>query len=210
MHKLKKALLPVIMVIAMLVMSVSASAASSPTAKKLGKVTVSPASYTYNAYDRTPKVTVKDADGKSVAGKYYTVFWKNNEEAGTATVTVKGKAPYTGSAKTTFKIKRAGAYAFVNKPAKTTVTVKAKDVKKKAKKVGRIDEYLKRSSKKYTKSVGVKATYKTNSKYVKVSKKGYITVKKGAKKGTYKITVKLKATKRNYKAATRTITVKVK
>lgn len=59
-----------------------------------------------------------------------------------------------------------------------------------------------------------KLTYTLNkkakaSKKIKVSKAGKVTIKKGLKKGTYKITVKAAATK-NYKAAKKTITIKVK
>lgn len=54
-------------------------------------------------------------------------------------------------------------------------------------------------------------TYKTSSKNVLVSSKGIVTVKKGCKKGTYKITVTAKATANGeYKLATKVITVIVK
>ena len=46
-------------------------------------------------------------------------------------------------------------------------------------------------------------------KYIKVSKKGVVTLKKKAKKGSYKITITA-AAKGNYKKATKTITIKVK
>lgn len=82
---------------------------------------------------------------------------------------------------------------------KSTFVVKKSDVKKKAKK-------LKIS---VSKAQG-KVTYSgSKSKYVKVSSKGDITVKKGTPKGTYRITVKA-AGNSMYAAGTKTVTVKVK
>ena len=45
--------------------------------------------------------------------------------------------------------------------------------------------------------------------YISVNSKGKVTLKKGAKKGTYKVTVKYYGN-RNYKAGTKTISIKVK
>ena len=48
-------------------------------------------------------------------------------------------------------------------------------------------------------------------KYFKVSKSGKITIKKGLKKGTYKLKVNVTAAgNANYKPLTKTVTVKVK
>ena len=52
-------------------------------------------------------------------------------------------------------------------------------------------------------------TYKSSSKKVTVTSKGKVTVKKGTKKGTYKITV-IAAKTANYKSVKKTITIKVK
>ena len=52
----------------------------------------------------TPSVTVKDGDKKLVNGTDYTVFYKNNTNIGTATVTITGKGDYTGTKTLTFKI----------------------------------------------------------------------------------------------------------
>ena len=57
------------------------------------------------------------------------------------------------------------------------------------------------------------ATYtvkgKKAKKYIKVSKKGKVTVKKGIKKGTYKIVIKVKATK-NTKAGKKVVKIVIK
>ena len=53
-----------------------------------------------------------------------------------------------------------------------------------------------------------KVTYTASSKKIK-AKNGKITLSKGIKKGTYKVTVKVAKTK-NYSAYTKTVTIKVK
>ena len=58
-----------------------------------------------------------------------------------------------------------------------------------------------------SKSGSVKS-YKSSSKYVSVSKSGKVTVKKGARKGTYKVAVTV--TNKNYKTVVKYITVRVK
>lgn len=57
-------------------------------------------------------------------------------------------------------------------------------------------------------SKGGSVTYKSSSKYVSVSKSGKVTVKKRAKKGTYKVAVTV--TNKNYKTVVKYITVRVK
>ena len=58
--------------------------------------------YTGSALKPTP--TVKDNGTKLVKGTDYTVSYKNNTKAGTATVTITGKGNYTGTKTATFKI----------------------------------------------------------------------------------------------------------
>lgn len=80
-------------------------------------------------------------------------------------------------------------------------------------KVNYTKKQLKKAKKKFTiKLSGAKGkvTYTSNKKkYVTVSSKGVVTVKKRTPKGTYKITVKA-AGNSKYKAASATITIKVK
>ena len=74
---------------------------------------------------------------------------------------------------------------------------------------------LKKAKKTYSiikKTGGGKVTYtvtKGKEKYIAVSKKGIVTVKKGAKAGTYKVKVAV-AAKNNYSKAIKTIKIKVK
>jgi uncharacterized Zn ribbon protein len=161
-------------------------------------VTVKDATYTGKA--QTAKVTVTTAAGKKLtANKDYTVEKVTKTKAGTYTVTITGKGNYFDSTEVDFTIAKATQTVKATVSSKTTVTVKASDLKKKAKT--------------YTLKVkGAKGTvtYETSSsKYIAV-KNGKISVAKNTPKGTYKITVKVAGTD-NYKAATKqvvTITVK--
>ena len=54
----------------------------------------------------------------------------------------------------------------------------------------------------------LKTSYRSSSKYVSVSSSGKVTVKKRAKKGTYKVAVTV--TNKNYKTVVKYITVRVK
>ena len=53
------------------------------------------------------KYVVKDKSGNVVEPKYYDVTFSDNKKAGTATITVTGKAPYKGSVSANFKITNA-------------------------------------------------------------------------------------------------------
>lgn len=62
---------------------------------------------TYTGSALTPSLTVKDGDTELVEGTDYDVTYTNNTSAGTATVKVTYKGNYTGSATTTFTVKKA-------------------------------------------------------------------------------------------------------
>ena len=156
--------------------------------------------YTGKALRPVPTVTL---GGKTLAkGKDFSVSYKNNVNAGTATVVVKGTGSYKGSKKAAFKI---GKAANKLKLKKKTKTVKASKLKKRK-------VVLKGSLKAYKANGKVTfAKLKGSSKRLSIGKKtGKITVKKGTKKGTYKIRVKVKAKgDANHKAKSRTVVVKV-
>ena len=87
-----------------------------------------------------------------------------------------------------------------------TATVKLKALKKKNQTVAKKNAFtIKNAQGKVT------FTKASGNKKITVSKAGKITVKKGLKKGTYKIKVKVKAAgNATYKAATKTVTVTIK
>lgn len=79
--------------------------ANAQAVSRINTVTLAYSTVTYNGKDQKPAVTVKDAQGKVVAAANYTVAYKNNRNAGTATVTVTFKGDYTGTVTRTFTIK---------------------------------------------------------------------------------------------------------
>ncbi|MCB6992620.1 hypothetical protein LI177_03850, partial [bacterium 210820-DFI.6.37] len=92
------------------------------------------AAQTYTGKAFTPAVTVKDGETTLVKDTDYTVSYKNNTNAGTATVTVTGTGNYTGTKKATFTIKAKAVSglkvsavankAYTGKALKPAVTVK--------------------------------------------------------------------------------------
>lgn len=152
-------------------------------------IALSKYSYTYTGKACTPAVSVK-YDGASLKkGTDYTVTYSNNKNAGTAKVIFVGKGKYSGTVTKTFKISK----------AKAKITVKNTSYTKKTR------------SKAF--SLGAKVNSKgklsyvsSNSKVVKVSSNGKVTIKG---KGTATITVKA-AAKGNYLAATKKVKITVK
>lgn len=67
-------------------------------------VTLGTTSYTYDGAAKKPSVTVKDGTKTLTGGTDYTVFYSNNTNVGTATVTITGKGNYSGTVSKTFKI----------------------------------------------------------------------------------------------------------
>lgn len=167
-------------------------------AASISSTKISCSNLTYNGKTQKPKVTVKFGGKTLKSGTDYTATIKSGKNAGSYSVTVKGKGNFSGTKKVTYKI---------NKATQSKVTVSHNYKATKASK-------LKKKSKSFNITVkGVKdkakVTYSSNSKKVTVNSKGKVTLKKGISKGTYKITVKVAATK-NYKAYTKTISIKVK
>ena len=143
-------------------------------------------------------------DGKTLKeNKDYTLSYEDNVNAGTARVIVTGKGKYARSTKVTFKINKAKNTLAVSTKKANIKYSKLKKQKKtiSAGKVFKIKE-----------NIG-EVTYKKKSgnKKITVSKSGKITVKKGLKKGTYKVKVKATAAgDKNHKAGTKTVTLTVR
>ena len=159
-------------------------------------------SKTYNAKAQTQNVKLVYDDKTLVKDTDYTVSYKNNKNAGTATVVITGIGDYEGQVTKTFKINKAN-----NPLAVTTKTksVKYTKVKKKKQVVAPIT---------VTKKQGVVTFVKQKGSSTKLTinkTTGKITVKKGTKKGTYKIKVKINASgNANYKAKYLIKTIKVR
>lgn len=191
MKSLKRIILIMFSVVMLLCMSTSVFAAASP-AKKNFNASLAKKAVTYNGKVQKPKVVVTDSKGKKISAKYYTVSAKEEyKNAGTYTVTIKGKGKYAGTVKKlTYKIKQS------TQTVKVTSKVSVKASKKKTQAV------------KFTvqKKTG-KVTYQTNNKKI-IVKNGKIYVKKGLKKGNYK--VKVTVASKNYKTVSKYIRVTVK
>ena len=138
----------------------------------------------------------KTYDGKSAVVKVYVITDDGSDNIKTEVKTITtpvnaGTYKYTFNSKTVY---------YTIKQAKNVVSV----TKNKT--------YTKKQLKKKGKSFQIKTkskTYKSSSKYVKVSKKGKVTISKKAKKGTYKIKVTV-AAKGNYGKCVKYIKIRVK
>ena len=143
---------------------------------------------TYNGKAQTQAVVVKDGDTTLEDGADYTVTYKNNTNAGTASIIITGIGNYSDSVTKTFTIK------------KIANTITAKSI---------VKSY---SAQVQTFDLGVKVkngtpTYKSDNKSVTVSKAGKVTVK--AKFiGNANITITSPAST-NYTSVTKKIVVKV-
>ena len=72
--------------------------------KRIGNVSLSQTSYTYDGSAKKPVVTVTDRDGATIASSNYDVSYQNNVNAGTATAVVTFKNEYSGSVSRQFTI----------------------------------------------------------------------------------------------------------
>ena len=160
------------------------------------------ATVTYNKKTQLP-TTITVNGQKLVVGKDCVIVNKKKsgkKNSGTYKITIKGIGNYSGTTTVTYKIKKAEQKIKTSAKAKT---YKASAIKKKGKKFN-----LK------TKAISKKVTYKVTGKksakkYIKVSKNGKVTIKKGIKKGTYKIVIKAKATK-NHKEGKKVVKITIK
>ena len=192
MDRVKK-ILAALIVMTMVASSITVGAATqSPAKKKLtdSAVTVTARNLTYNKTAQIPTAVKVVVDGQTLKeGTDYLVIVAKVTDAGKyiVTTTVKGIGHFEGTVykKVTVVVKKASQKLKNTKKRK----VKYKKVKKKTVKI-----------KLKVKATGKgKIKYKRVSKKLKVSKKGKVTIKKGTKKGTYKVKVKAKGNK-NYKA----------
>ena len=163
----------------------------------------------YNGRAQTQQVLVFYQSMGIDEGTDYTVSYKNNINVGTASVIITGKGGYIGSITKTFKITKAA----------NLMTAQNKTVKVKASKLKNKKQVIKCSrSMGICTAVGklqfklVKINKKKFKKYFKVNaKNGNITIKKGLKKGTYKLDISITAAgNANYLAATKPVTVTIK
>ena len=200
MFNLKKAM-AVAMTVALMVPSTAFAATTSPAKNALsGNYTISSQ---YTGQDEVLKITV---NGKElVEGTDFVIVGEQPTALGSHTLQIKGTGLYEGDATITYTITKANKPVFkLNRKVEKKLAkgFKAKSLKKKSKKV-------KLKLKSDGKIVAYTVKGKKAQKWVKVSKKGVVTLMKGIKKGTYKIRVQIKGTD-NFKKGFRTIKIVVK
>ena len=175
--------------------------------KKVVNISLKNRTVTYN--EKTQNIGKATVTGTTNSGLIYVYYSdskckkesKNHKNVGTYYV----KA---------FKLNESGTFYESNiakliiKPAKQSVSLKKRTYTIKANTIKKKDQHitLKSSSK-------TKATYKklSGNSNISVAKNGKITIKKGLKKGTYKIRIKITAPKsKNWKACNITVPITIK
>ncbi len=178
-------------------------------------VSLSESSFTYNG--KVQKPSIETINGmKLTAGTDYTVKWSDasSKNVGTYTVTVTGMGKYTGISEAAYEIVKAENPLRVKGRTKA-IKVRYSKLRKKSKtfKTARLMTFADKGqgTKKYTLLRVSRSKYK---RYFKVnSKTGKLTVKKGLRKGTYVVKVKVMAAgNSNYNASAKTVkyTIRVK
>ena len=160
----------------------------------------------YNGKTLKPNVKVYSGDFVLTKDVDYTISYSNNKNIGTASVTVSAKdgSKFRGSKTVKFSIKKNNPMTVKVK----TATIKYKSLKKKNQSISVKKLFVIKKAK-------GKVTYSKvsgNSK-ITISKSGKVTVKKGLKKGKYKVKINVKSAGNNtYYSKTKkvTITIKVK
>ena len=200
MFNMKKAM-AVAMIVALMVPSTAFAATPSVQKTQLGGNYSISSQYT--GQDSVLKITV---NGKElVEGKDFVLVGEQPTALGTHKLQIKGTGLYVGDATITYTITKADKPVYkLNKKTEKKLAkgFKAKKLKKKSMKI-------KLKVKSDGKVKGFKVKGKKAKKWIKVSKKGVVTLMKGIKKGTYKIRVQIKGTK-NFKKGYQTIKIVVK
>ena len=161
-------------------------------------------SLVYTGSPRTQNITVTSSTTTLIPGTDYTVSYENNTDVGIATIIITGKGEFAGTIKKTFEIVKAANPMTVKVK---TASVKYANVKKKKQTVAA------KTAMKISKNQGpVSFTKTSGNKKITISKKtGRITIKKGLKKGTYKVKIIVSAAgNRNFEGVEKKITLKIK
>lgn len=211
MKALKKTVVALVAAMVMVMgLSVISFAAQSPVKTNISSTTATTKSVKYNGKKQSPVVTVKAADGTVLQeGVDYVVEFNSVKHSGSYTVVIRGIGRYEGTTTATFTIKGTETKKAnkVTVKANQSTTLKASSLKKKNTKIKL--SVAKASKNKGAVTYKVVPTNKKALKYVTVNKKGVVKLKKGIKKGTYKIRVKVGGYK-GYAPQTKTIKIVVK
>ena len=187
---------------------------TTPMSIRDAKVVLSESSYVYNGKVQRPAIVT--IGGQTLtAGTDYTAVWSNasSKDAGTYTVTITGKGSCEGTTASTYTISKA-VNPLAVKGRKVRVNYKKLVKRTRKLNAGKTMTFIRKGKgrMKY-KLTSAKKGKKSFLKNFRINARtGRIAIKKGLKKGTYKVKVKVKANgNANYKAsAVKTVTFKVK
>lgn len=202
MNHMKKAIAVLLAVMLMIPAMAANAATASPAKKSIAKVDYMKAvTKVYNKKNQKPKLTVKIGKNTLKEGRDYVIVEQKWVNAGKYVVKIKGIGAFRGTKRTYYTIKQA---------SQKLTTKKIKSFKANAlKKKSHTFTLGARTSGTGKLTYSTAGTRKSLRKYIKITKNGTITFKKGTKKGSYKVTIYAKANK-NYKAAKKTVVFKVK
>lgn len=205
MNRMKKAMAVVLSAVLMLSSMTVSAATSSPSKTDLSYAVAIASELTYNGTIQTAKFTVT-IDGKTlVEGKDFRIVGNTNKRktAGTYKVQIKGIGLYSGSMTVSYTIDKADQKISNANLKKSTFSASALE-EKSASVI--MNSRGQGKGKRFYSIASAPAGMKGK---ISVNSNGKITLKKGIKKGTYKITIKCNGDK-NHKTAYKTITIKVK
>lgn len=141
---------------------------------KISTMTLSVTNYTYNGNAKKPTVTLKDSEGKTLkSGTDYTVTYKNNINAGTASVTVTAKGDYKGTMTKNFTISKATMTGIKATGKTVTYNGKAYTITVSGVPSGAKVYYKTSTTGKYTTTKPTRTSAGTTTVYYKVSKANY-------------------------------------
>ena len=170
---------------------------------KIATITYSKSKFTYNGKTQRPTVEVYDANGKKLSeGTAYTVQYPtSSKNAGLYVMSVIFQGKYEGIDDHEFSITKAKNPITAKGLSKS---VKLATVKKKNVSVAAVNVTKAQGTKTFKKLSG-------NAKITVNKTTGKLTVKKGLKKGTYKVKVRVTAKgNKNYKSGYKDVTVTIK
>ena len=166
-------------------------------------VSVDASKLVYDGKEKKPSATVT-LDGRTLeSGIDYTVAYSKNVKAGKASLTVSGKGDYVGTKTVPFTI---GKAANTMRASASTVYALASNLKHGKRVVGKSSAF-------YVTGAKGKVTFakKSGNKKIAVAKGGKVTLKKGLKKGAYRVKVIIKAAgNANYRPLSKVVALKVK
>lgn len=145
-------------------------------------VSINNESYVYDGTAKTPSVTVKDGSKTLVKDTDYTVSYKNNVNAGIATVTVIGKGNYAGNINKTFTINKA-SYNVTAKDYKGTYDSKSHTITLSGVKSGSTIKYRTSQNGEWTSKKPTRTSAGTTTVYYQITNANYETIT-GSKKIT--------------------------